>query len=177
METLQTNRLILRCFEDKDDKDLYAYAKNPKVGPNAGWKPHSDLKESQRIIHLFILNQDVWAIEDKKTHKVIGSIGLHKDQKRELKKALMLGFVLSEDYWGQGIIKEASEAVVEYAFTSLKAEIVSAYCYPFNHQSKRVIEKIGFKYEGCLRKASLLYDGRILDDLCFSITKEDYFSQ
>ena len=50
MKTIETERLILRPWRLEDLKDLYQYAKNPEVGPNAGWKPHENLEESRKIL-------------------------------------------------------------------------------------------------------------------------------
>ena len=176
MDTLYTERLILRRFYLSDADDLYEYAKNPNVGPNAGWKPHRSKDESLSVINGFIKSGEVWAIVYKDNNKVIGSIGLHKDMKRDSKKARMIGFVLSEDYWGQGLTTEAAKYVIKYGFDVLNLDIISVYHYPHNKRSKRVIEKCGFKYEGILRHASVLYDGKILDDVCYSMTKDEYIS-
>ena len=50
MKTIETERLILRPWRLEDLEDLYQYAKNPEVGPNAGWKPHENLEESRKIL-------------------------------------------------------------------------------------------------------------------------------
>jgi ribosomal-protein-alanine N-acetyltransferase len=50
METLITERLILREWKETDSKDLYVYAKSELVGPNAGWPPHKNEEESKEII-------------------------------------------------------------------------------------------------------------------------------
>lgn len=86
----------------------------------------------------------------------------------------MLGYVLYEDYWGQGIMVEASKAAINYAFENLDIQLLTVNHYPFNHQSKRVIEKCGFSYEGTLRHASKIYDGSIYDLACYSMTKEEW---
>lgn len=174
MVQLETARLILRSWRLDDVEDLYAYAKNPNIGPRAGWPPHVNRSESLRIIQSFMLEDDVWALVEKKSQKVIGSIGLHQDRKRNNRKARMIGFVLHEEYWGQGLIVEAVKEALRYAFDDLHLNIVSVYHYPFNTQSKRVIEKCGFTYEGVLREASIIYDGHIYDDVCYSITKDEY---
>ena len=175
MVQIETERLVLRGWKTEDLCDFYDYAKNPNIGPRAGWPPHHDKDESLRILQSFILNEEVWAIVDKETSKVIGSIGLHKDHKRDVKKAKMIGFVIAENHWGKGYTVEATKAILRYAFEEMKVPIISVYHYPFNHQSKRVIEKCGFIYEGCLRMASTLYDGTIYDDMCYSMTSDDYF--
>ena len=62
----------------------------------------------------------------------------------------MIGYVLSEDYWGKGII-EAVKAVLAYAFTELNLDLVTVHHFAYNEKSRRVIEKCGFHYEGTLR--------------------------
>ncbi len=174
MKTLETDRLILRKYTENDLDDLFEFAKSPNVGPNAGWPPHKTKEDSEKILKMFIEKDEVWAIVEKKSNKVIGSFGLHKDQKREIPKVKMIGYVLSEKYWGNGYVPEATKRVLDYAFNELDLDIISVYHYPFNTQSKRVIEKCGFKFEGILRMASILPDGKIVDDVCYSITKEEY---
>jgi [ribosomal protein S5]-alanine N-acetyltransferase len=174
MKRLETERLLLRGWQLEDLEDMFAYASQPEVGPDAGWEPHKDIKTSRDIIECFIKNDDVWAIVNKENGKVIGSIGLHFDEKRATVNAKMLGYVLSKDYWGNGFVTEAAKRVIKYAFEEELLEIVSCYHYPLNIKSKRVIEKCNFKFEGILRCAMKIYDGTVYDELCYSITKEEY---
>jgi len=177
MVTLETERLILRQWRKDDLDDFYEYAKNPNIGPNAGWEPHKDKSISMKILDSFIEKDEVWAIVDKNSSKVIGSFGLHNDGKRNNCKAKMIGYVLDENYWGKGLITEATKKVINYAFEELDLDLISVYHYPFNQQSKRVIEKCGFKYEGTLRLASSIYNGSIYDDVCYSITRQDHYEK
>ncbi|MSR89974.1 GNAT family N-acetyltransferase [Inconstantimicrobium porci] len=177
MEILETDRLILRGWKECDLYDFYEYAKEPGVGPAAGWKPHENIEESQRILNDFIKKQQVWAIVLKENDKVIGSIGLHDDEKRRLDNAKMMGYVLSKDYWGQGLMTEAAKRVVKYVFEDMKSDVLSIYHYPFNKASKRVIEKCNFKFDGILRCATKRFDGIIFDDYCYSILKNEYFKK
>lgn len=174
MKTIETERLILRPFEESDLEDFYNYAKNPNIGPNAGWKPHESIEESKKILDGFINGDKVLAICLKEDNKVIGSIGLHDDNLRPVDNVKMLGYVLSEDYWGLGITTEAAKAVLDYAFTELGLFMVTVSHYSFNQRSKRVIEKCGFVYEGTLRHCIKIYNGNIYDLSCFSITKEEW---
>ncbi len=176
MKVLETDRLLLREWIEEDCYDLYEYAKSPKVGPMAGWVPHENLDKSKEIVHMFIESNETWAICLKQTGKVIGSIGLHPDKKRsyDSDQVKMLGYVLSEDYWGQGIMVEAGKEVLRFTFKEFNVEILSVYHFSSNPQSKRVIEKLGFTYEGTLRKAIKLQDGTIVDSLCYSLLKEEY---
>ena len=72
MRTLETERLILTKWttSKEDIEGLYEFAKNPEVGPNAGWKPHADLAESRMIIEEIFMPYDVWCIREKATGKV-----------------------------------------------------------------------------------------------------------
>lgn len=78
-KTLSTNRLLLRAFTMEDLADFYEYCKDPDTGIHAGWKPHESMEESRDILHHFIEEREVWAICEKQSGKVIGSIGLHRD--------------------------------------------------------------------------------------------------
>jgi [ribosomal protein S5]-alanine N-acetyltransferase len=171
---LQTERLVLRMFTLEDTADLYAYARNPIVGQMAGWTPHRSMEDSRQIVHQFINHGDVWAIVEKKSGRVIGSIGLHADGKRDVEKTRMLGYVLGEPYWGQGYATEAAEAALRYAFGDLGCPLVSVFHTPQNDRSKRVIQKLGFVYEGTLRLASTRGDGTVTDAVYYSMTREEY---
>jgi putative acetyltransferase len=63
-------------------------------------------------------------------------------------------------------------AVLRFGFEELGLDLISAYCYPFNKRSQRVLEKCGFRYEGCLRLAEKRYDGKVLDNNCYAITNK-----
>ena len=87
----------------------------------------------------------------------------------------MLGYVLSPDYWGRGLMTEAARRMVSCAFEELGAALLTIQHFPFNSRSKRVIEKCGFTYEGRLRRCFLRYDGEWLDECCYSMTRDEYF--
>ena len=103
-------------------------------------------------------------------------MGLHPDNNRGKYYAKTIGFVLSEDYWGNGYVPEAVKRAVKYAFEELNIDILTAFHYPHNNRSKRVIEKCGFKYETTIEKGSTIYDGQVFDSVCHSIFKSDYFN-
>ena len=175
-KTRSTNRLVLRAFTMEDLSDFYEYCKDPDTGIHAGWKPHESIEESRDILHHFIEEREVWAICEKQSGKVIGSIGLHRDSKRRrnFNQCRMMGYVLSKAYWGQGLMTEAAKEVLRHAFEDLKLEMVTISHFSYNQRSARVIEKLGFHREGVLRKAFLRYDGSLLDDVGYSMTKQEY---
>lgn len=149
MKRLETERLILRPWALTDAKDMFEYAQLEEVGPNAGWKPHKTLSESEDIIKIFIESDDVYAIVLKENNKVIGGLGLHdKTPFEELahKKQKEVGYVLNPAYWGQGLVPEAVTRLKDFAFDELKIDLLWCAHYDFNHKSKRVNEKLGFDY-------------------------------
>ena len=176
MKQLVTERTILRSFFLWDLHDFYSYAKSPVVGPMAGWKPHESVQESEAVLREMIAKENVWAIEEKESGRVIGSVGLHPDTKRGMndKCVQMLGYGLEPSYWGRGLMTEVCREVLRYAFEELELELVSAFHYPGNRRSQRVIEKLGFYYEGVLRSASVLPDGDVTGNVCYSMTREEY---
>lgn len=171
---LKTERLVLRAFDPNDAVDVYAYAQNEKVGPMAGWAPHKCLDDSRRVVQGFIAAGDAWAVVDKSTGHVIGSISLHVDTKRRLEGCRQIGYVLGENYWGQGFATEACREVLRYAFEELGCPVVSSAHFPVNQKSRRVLKKLGFTYEGTLRRTMKLYDGTYTDSLVYSLFKEEY---
>ena len=145
---IETDRLILRGFSDDDLSDLYEYAGVPGVGEMAGWPHHESIETSKRILHSFMAENEVFALVLKETGKVIGSLGLHyswanDDPKYTDMKSKEIGFVLSRDYWGQ----EAVTAVILMCFHEYGCDILTCGYFSTNNQSRRVIEKAGFKFE------------------------------
>ena len=177
MAEIKTERLTLRPIVFSDQEDIFEYSKHPLVGPDAGWKPHESKSETMEIMKTIFLDQDsVWGIEIKDSHKLIGSIGLIKDPKRENKQVMMLGYAIAYEQWGKGITTEASRAVIAYGFEKLGLRLISVCCYAYNERSRRVIKKCGFKYEGTMRQAEERFDGKIFDSELYSITKEEWES-
>ncbi len=174
---LETKRLILSGWSvRKDAADLFEYARGPNVGPNAGWEPHESIRDSKRRIREMFIPGGAWKIVLKDEGKAIGSIELSEDIRRPDIKSRELGYSLSEAYWGRGIMTEAGEAVLRYAFTEMCLEVVSVVTRPENLRSRRVIEKLGFRYEGTLRDAYRFYDGTVMDTMCFSILNREWMA-
>ena len=145
---LETPRLILRAWKESDLNDFYEYARVDGVGQMAGWLPHKSREESKMILTLFMEEKKTFALELKENGKVIGSIGLEdldfsdaaQMQGREI------GYALSKEYWGRGLMPEAVKAVISYCFDMLCYDWLTCGHFLWNHQSRRVVEKSGFQY-------------------------------
>ena len=148
---LKTNRLILRRWEDSDAEDLYTYAKDSDVGPIAGWKPHASIDESREIIGKFLSGPEAYAVCLKEDNRAIGAIELMLggSSVNELINSdeCELGYWIGKPFWGQGLIPEASREMLRRAFDDLGMSKVWCGYYDGNEKSKRVQEKLGFKYQ------------------------------
>ena len=173
MKRLETERLILDKWTKKDARALFAYASTPNVGPLAGWKPHETIGESKMRIKKIFIPNGIWKIT-LKDGVAIGSIGFEPDSRRPEIKARELGYSLAEDYWGQGLMTEAGRAVIDYGFSEMDLQVISIETAPDNERSQRVIEKLGFKYEGCLRDSYLTIDNKVRDTFVYSILRSEW---
>ena len=147
---LETERLILRRWEERDAEDLYKYASDPAVGPIAGWPAHQSLDESREVIKNVFNGKEAYAICLKEDNKAIGAIELklngHTDM-TEREDECELGYWLGKPFWGQGIMPEAAREMLRHAFEDIGMSKVWCGYYESNTKSKRVQEKVDFKYQ------------------------------
>lgn len=146
MKSIETDRLLLRAFNFKDVSAMYDYAKRDDVGPNAGWKPHKNKKESKQIIKQFMEKGDVYAIQYKPINKVIGSIGVHFTTLGTLGKVYELGYVLHPKYHRQGIMSEAVDGVLNHFFFEENHDKLYVGHFVENKASQMLINKHGFEW-------------------------------
>lgn len=147
---LETERLILREWNLQDLDDFFEYASIPEVGPMAGWPPHENKEISLEILKRFINGKKTFAIVYKENNKTIGSLGIEEygleDKLTEFipYQGRSIGYVLSKDYWGKGLMPEALKEVINYCFNVLNYDFLLSGHFDFNHRSCRVQEKCGF---------------------------------
>ena len=148
---IETQRLVLRQWRENDLRDLYEYASVPGVGEMAGWRHHESTEESCRILDMFICQKKTFALELKENGKVIGSLGLEEpepDPTEGERYGREIGYVLSKDYWGRGLMPEAVEAIIDYCFRVLGFDFLTCSHFLRNDRSRCVVEKSGFTYFG-----------------------------
>lgn len=147
---IETPRLLLRPWRESDLEDFYEYASIDGVGQMCGWLPHKSPEESQTILNSFIQHKKTLALELKENGKVIGSLGIEKAPTvPEIPEELLgreLGYVLSKDHWGRGLMPEAVTAVIDYCFRVLGYDYLACAHFVRNDRSRRVIEKTGFRF-------------------------------
>jgi len=146
---LHTEHLLLRPWNEADAEGLYEYAKDPEVGPIAGWPPHQSIEESRNVIQNVLTGKECYAICEKENGKAIGSIELklngHTDM-TERDDECELGYWLGKPYWGRGYMPEAVKELLRHGFEDLGMTTIWCGYYDGNRKSKRVQEKVGFIY-------------------------------
>ena len=173
---METPRLVLRHWRDEDYHDFLAFAADPQVMLASGAKPARAPEEQEAAFHRALWDSGCYAIVWKRTGKAIGKIKFQKDIRRYNVNSLSIGYELSRAYWGNGFMPEALRAMVQYGFERRKVDVLAIGHFQGNERSRRVIEKCGFRREGVLVRAFQRFDGKVFDDVCYSITKEEYFA-
>jgi RimJ/RimL family protein N-acetyltransferase len=146
---LETERLILRPWSEEDAQDLYVYAKDPQVGPIAGWPPHTSVENSLEIIKNVLSAKETYAVVLKEEQKAVGSIGLMTGSASNLDisdEEGEIGYWIGVPFWGQGLIPEAVGEMLRHGFEDLRLEKIWCGYFDGNIKSKRVQEKCGFVY-------------------------------
>lgn len=150
MISFETHRLLLRPWEDKDAGALYEYARDPAVGPIAGWPPHTSVENSREIIRTVLSAPETYAVVLKQTGEAVGSIGLiFGDGTHTAEIAdgeAEIGYWIGVPFWGQGLIPEAVRRMLLHGFEDLGLQTLWCGYYEGNTRSKRVQEKCGFRF-------------------------------
>ena len=177
METkLETKRLLLRRARLADG-EAYLRIRNSQyvlrynaMEPITLEKALDQLAEDRESPHAFYL-------EDRVTKKLVGGAWLATDSLRFGVAAFGLEYFLGEEFSGRGLMTEALQALLDFAFFVEGAQVVSARVFRENVGSQRVLEKLGFSKEGVLRRAVKGYQGVVHDDVIFSLLREDFRRQ
>ena len=146
---LHTERLILRPWTEDDAESLYKYAKDPDVGPIAGFPPHKDIENSRNVIKNVLTIEECYAICEKGSNEAIGSIALKLKGNTDMTERddeCEMGYWLGKSYWGRGYMPEAARELLRHGFEDLGMTTVWIGYYDGNLKSRRVQEKVGFVY-------------------------------
>lgn len=146
---LRTERLILRPWTEDDAESLFEYAKDPDIGPIAGWTPHKNVEESLSIIKNVFNGAECYAICEKESKKAIGAIELSLNGRTDMTECddeCELGYWLGKPFWGRGYMPEAAEEIIRHGFQDLGMTTIWCGYFDGNIKSKRVQEKVGFVY-------------------------------
>ena len=174
-EMLETPRLVLRKPRVRDARAVItAYASDAEATRYLTFRPHRDVGEAKTFLRQAKVfwnrgTEFTWAITLKENGRLIGMIdarvgGCH----------LNLGYVLSREYWRKGYMTEAVAAVIECGLGLEGIHRVWAVCDVENVASVRVLEKVGMRREGILRRWVVLPNRSETprDCYCYAIIRE-----
>lgn len=177
--SLETERLLLRKVNLRDLEDLYEYCSIEEVSKYVTWETHQSISDSKAFLDIILEQYDqdkalFWGIESKEDNKLIGTIDFVA--LKPIHKIGEIGYVLSPEYWGQGMMSEAAKAVISFGFEKLGLVRIQARCFIENTGSEGVMKKIGMSYEGTMRKG-MYAKGKHRDVKLYSIVKEETTSE
>ena len=145
----RTERLLLRPWRESDAESLYEYARDPEVGPIAGWPVHTSVENSREIIRDVLSAEETYAVCLQGDGRAIGSIGLIPPMQSHTRAAddeMEIGYWIGVPFWGQGLIPEAVRRLQQHAFEDLGCSALWCGYYDGNVKSKRCQEKCGFTF-------------------------------
>ena len=174
---LETERLLLRPWEESDAEELYKYASDPAVGPIAGWAVHTSIENSCEIIRGVLSAPETYAVVLKETALPVGSIGLMigKASNIGLPDAEgEVGYWIGVPYWGRGLIPEAVREIMRYAFEDVRLEKLWCGYFDGNLKSARVQEKCGFRYHHTAENVPCAIAGLLRTEHITCITREEW---
>ena len=136
------------------------------------WGPQS-YEETQQFINVVLDKDSNWiynVLVDPDTDKVIGTIQLAID---EVNQSAEINFIVHPNYWGDGVATDIAKTIIKYAFKVLKLNRIGAAIDSNNIASGIVLEKLGMKREGMLRKDKLVQD-EYRDTLIYGLLRSEY---
>ncbi|HEY3250348.1 MAG TPA: GNAT family protein [Ignavibacteria bacterium] len=174
LPVIETARLRMRKLSMRDASDIFEYASVPEVAENVTWEHHRNLSDSIHFLRIITQQYEdgvpsPWGIIYKETSRLIGTIGFHVWNKPNF--FAEVGYAISKNYWNQGLMTEALNAVLDFGFNRLNLNRVEATCKLHNAASEKVMIKCGMSFEGIMKK-KLFAKGEFHDLKLFAITKK-----
>lgn len=152
---LTTERLILRETEVRDVEPVFAFESDPVAMKYWSRPPMTDVAQArasvERAMTFFASQVGLrWSIVTRADDRWVGHVSLFNFDEQSGRSDL--GYGLMREHWGQGLMREALVAVIDYAFGPLGVRRLEADTDPRNQGSLQVLERIGFTREGLLRE-------------------------
>ena len=194
----QTKRLILRPWEESDAKQLYRWAKDPLIGPAAGWNAHRSLDDALAMIRGQYAAREVYAVCLNPDHPsaaapshemnspgpseslLIGCLSLKFGDDTDLTDAedeCEISAWIARPYWGQGLIPEGCEVLLRHAFEDLGMKAVWAGYYDGNEKSAACLARIGFREHHIEKNMFLPLMNQLRAGHIVVMTREDWLQQ
>ena len=171
---LETERLLLRKLRLGDAEAMFAYASDPEVTRYVLFETHRSVEDSESFLRLATEGYErgdfgVWGVVLKDSGAFVGTCSMEVNPEHARAE---LGYVLSREHWGRGLMPEAVRAVIRFGFGRMGLNRLEARCIAENTASARVMEKVGMTYEGTLREYELI-KGAYRDMKFYSILRRE----
>jgi ribosomal-protein-alanine N-acetyltransferase len=173
---LEGARIRLRQLSEDDTGDMHAVYSDEVTMAYWSNTPAKTLEETRQLV-----KRDVeaakngralfWAIEMKETGAVIGKCTLWRYD--ENNQRAEVGYILNRQYWRMGLMNEALEAMIDYAFSGLGLHRLEADTDTNNAASLALLEKLGFQREGYFRERWYV-NGQRQDSVMLGLLEQDW---
>lgn len=176
LREIETPRLLIRRLNMRDAGDLFAYSRDPEVARYVLWEAQKSVGEARAFIRYCLRRYRLGepaslGIVLKETNRVIGTIGFMWYQRDN--NSAEIGYSLAREYWNRGIMTEAVQALIAFAFRRMRLNRIEAQHEVENPASGRVMAKAGMIREGTLR-SRLFNKGRYVDVDLYAILRTDF---
>ena len=168
---LETERLLLTEIKDEDAKRYHDIRTNSRVIKFMDRDPDKDVEETlkklREITKARLENKSVnWGLRQKTTGEMIGDLGIWRLDNKHFRGEI--GYSMHPDFYGKGLMTEALNRVLDYAFQDAKFHSLEANTHPDNERSIALLKRVGFKQEAYFTE-NYYYNGKFGDSRIFSL--------
>jgi [ribosomal protein S5]-alanine N-acetyltransferase len=173
---LETDRLYLLPLAREHTAPLHAACADPEVMRYVDFPLSQSIHDTARRVDMFLLDlpdwHATWVLSCKQTAAIMGFVNYH--HRENCNWRLEVGFVLARAYWGQRFMGEAMQALLEYCFLGFAMNRVEVTVNPGNRAAIRLIERLGFQFEGGPLRGRQYVCGEYRDLLIFGLLRREW---
>lgn len=171
---LHTNRLVLRPFSFDDVPAVYAWCSSWETTRYLFWYPHRDLSVSERLVKQWIRKKRnySWALDDGSG--AIGELQVIKDLPNH---GFEIGYILKEEKWHQGYMKEALLVVLHYLFAEAPYDYSEEVTDERNEASRRLLEAVGYRFDGVEKDVLIAKKNEKINEARYHLSKEEFLKR
>jgi [ribosomal protein S5]-alanine N-acetyltransferase len=175
-KTIETERLLLRPLRIEDAPTFLEIWSDAETVRYFSFPPMERIEQAQaRIAEKLEVSSTgkgiVFVIESKNGREVLGDCGMHNVDSHA--RRAELGYCLGRRHWGKGYMAEAIRALIAYGFEEAGLRRMEADIDPRNLPSIQLVERLGFKREGYLRKRWVTGSGEVADSVIYGLIEDD----
>ena len=171
---LTTPRLFLR-FPRQEDTDEYMSFCHTEFVLKYNAMTVSTRDGVEAMLMRSAMEENMLVMEERSTGRLLGAVFFNDDSLPYGVASRELSYFLREEVAGQGYMTEALSAVIRHLFAAEpELECISARSFEPNIASRKLLEKLGFRHEGTIRRCVRGYGDIVYDDTLYSLLRQDY---